>query len=533
MKKKIRVAIITDKKKCSLWKYLMISELKNSYFSEIVLNIKTKEENKNKLPVFWKLFLKVDNFLFNPSHNALLKKNLNELLTNTPILKFNKNLGSVVLKDYEIDVVINFSKINPPEYIINSSKHGLWFLNHCDLDIINKRPYAIWEILNKSPETTALLRYIKNHKLSPVTIDQTSVCTDKLSYKRNLNSILWQSYPLIVNNMKLLFTNEELFNKKMQEKEKAHSDLNISPPFLPPSNARILQHMVILYYKKSLQLLKSIFYFNQWIIIFNNKKDSNEYCLNQYKRIIPPKDRFWADPFIVKTNDKYYLFLEELIYKNKLGHLSVMEIDENGNYNNPIKILEKNYHLSYPFIFKEKDEFYMIPETSGNNNIQLYKCVSFPLKWELEKILMNDVIAVDTTIHKDNDTYWMFTNLKKQKGGSKNVELFLFSSKNLSSDDWLPHQLNPIITDVKKARPAGALFIKDNKLFRPSQNCSNYYGYGLNISEITKLSNTGFSEKTIHSILPNWKEDVIATHTFNSVDNLFVSDIKIKRRRFF
>jgi hypothetical protein len=146
---------------------------------------------------------------------------------------------------------------------------------------------------------------------------------------------------------------------------------------------------------------------------------------------------------------------------------------------------------------------------------------------------MNNIIAVDTTIHKNNDTYWMFTNIKKQKRGSKHVELFLFSSKNLITNNWTPHPLNPIVTDIKKARPAGSIFRKNNKLFRPSQNCSNYYGYGLNISEITKLSNTGFSEKTIHSILPDWKEDVIATHTFNSVDSLFVSDIKIKRRRFF
>ncbi len=55
--------------------------------------------------------------------------------------------------------------------------------------------------------------------------------------------------------------------------------------------------------------------------------------------------------------------------------------------------------------------YYMIPESSAKKDIQLYAATDFPLKWELKKILMDDVVAVDTTIYKENDTYWMFINL--------------------------------------------------------------------------------------------------------------------------
>jgi|26BtaG_2_1085354.scaffolds.fasta_scaffold01111_5 hypothetical protein len=100
----------------------------------------------------------------------------------------------------------------------------------------------------------------------------------------------------------------------------------------------------------------------------------------------------------------------------------------------------------------------MIPESSAKKDIQLYAATDFPLKWELKKILMDDVVAVDTTIYKENDTYWMFINLIMIKGGPKHVELFLFSLNKLISDQWKPQPLNPIVSDIKKSRPAGSLF---------------------------------------------------------------------------
>jgi hypothetical protein len=175
----------------------------------------------------------------------------------------------------------------------------------------------------------------------------------------------------------------------------------------------------------------------------------------------------------------------------------------------------------------------MIPETSGNEDIQLYKAIDFPLKWKLEKTMMKNVVAVDTTIYKEDNVYWMFTNIKKHKGSSKHVELNVFSSNSLLTDIWKPHPLNPVIKDVKTARPAGKLFKIKNKLYRPSQNCSNHYGYGLNISEITELNATAFKEQIATSITPNWSKNISCTHSFNSVDTMYISDVKIKRSRFF
>lgn len=536
--KKLKIALIVDHGNYFAWHNAIVKDLKESKSVEIILKIDFDEEtkkaksSKNKLPALWKLFLKIDSNFFKPKPSAAAILDNEILLNNKPSYQITSSFKPSDLAEYELDIILNLTETNSNLKIQDAARYGVWFLNHCDLDLINKRPYGIWEMIDNRPEVAGVLRYIKSGMSFPKTIDRTFSCKDGLSYKRNLNDILWQTHFLIKNNIELLATNEKLFNNKLDSNSHIYESKAINIPFLPPSNLKILSFGVLLYKNKILQLIKSKFYFDQWaLIFFNNKNGNDPFKLKSYTKILPPKDRFWADPFLIKHNNKTYLFIEELIYKNKLGHLSVMEIDEQGNYTKPETILVKDYHLSYPFVFEDNGSHYMIPETSGNNDIQLYKATDFPLKWEFQQVLMKDVIAVDTTIYKENDTYWMFTNMKKHKGASKHVELYLFSSKTLATDQWVEHPLNPIVSDIKTARPAGKLFNYNGKLYRPSQNCSNHYGYGLNFSEITVLNTNKFEEKLISVIKPDWDKAINCIHSFNSADQLYISDIKIKRKR--
>jgi len=99
-----------------------------------------------------------------------------------------------------------------------------------------------------------------------------------------------------------------------------------------------------------------------------------------------------------------------------------------------------------------------------------------------------------------------------------------FFSKELMSDEWEPHPLNPVVSDCKAARPAGKLFERDGRLYRPSQNCSVRYGYGFNLSLIEELSETDYRESVVTRVRPNWQRNLIATHTFNEAEGLHMVD---------
>jgi len=91
------------------------------------------------------------------------------------------------------------------------------------------------------------------------------------------------------------------------------------------------------------------------------------------------KGSIWADPHVVRSdNDKdFVVFFEEYLYRRKKGHISAFTISQDGRYTQPCKVLERPYHLSYPFVFKWDGDHYMIPESSENRTIENLQMHSF------------------------------------------------------------------------------------------------------------------------------------------------------------
>jgi hypothetical protein len=121
-------------------------------------------------------------------------------------------------------------------------------------------------------------------------------------------------------------------------------------------------------------------------------------ALEHFTPLVPPADRYWADPHVVHVNGRYYVFLEEFMYETRRGHIAVLELDEAGRVTPPVTVLERPYHLSYPHLFRWEDTHYLIPETRANRTIEVYRCLAFPQLWERHAVLMHNVEAVDTTL---------------------------------------------------------------------------------------------------------------------------------------
>ena len=175
----------------------------------------------------------------------------------------------------------------------------------------------------------------------------------------------------------------------------------------------------------------------------------------------------------------------------------------------------------------------MIPESINNGTIELYKCMKFPYEWEFHMILIDNIKAVDSIVFYYKSKYWLFTNLVENEGSSPHEELFLFFSNSLESIDWKSHPKNPIISDVRKSRSAGNIFIRGGRIIRPSQDCSKRYGYGVKLNEIITLNEYEYEENEISSIKPDWDDNVKGVHTFNYDSELTIIDALVKKRRLF
>jgi hypothetical protein len=103
-------------------------------------------------------------------------------------------------------------------------------------------------------------------------------------------------------------------------------------------------------------------------------------------------------------------------------------------------------------------------------------------------------------------------------------ELGIFFSDTLRGP-WTPHPANPVVSDVRRARPAGALFRDQaGRLIRPSQDCAKAYGYAIVFSEVIALSETEYQERPFARLDPDWVKGNLGTHSYTRTDKFEVID---------
>jgi hypothetical protein len=297
-----------------------------------------------------------------------------------------------------------------------------------------------------------------------------------------------------------------------------------------PSRLSVLGLVARLFAEKIFRICQKPLFLDQWYLMFDLDKDMSM-SFHEFQEVIPPKDRFWADPHVIQADGHYFIFVEEYIFKNRKAHISVIEMDGQGNYKDPMRVLERDYHLSYPFVFQRQGRYYMVPESAEKGTIELYECTEFPHKWKFTMNLMENVNAVDTTLFHYQGEWWLFTGMAEDEDTLPLVQLFLFFSNDLFTREWTPHPLNPIEPDITRARPAGRLFTRNGRILRPSQDCSKTYGYGFYLNEVLLLSETEYLEREWISVGPDWDRKIKATHTFTSEGQLTIIDAFTRRRR--
>jgi hypothetical protein len=171
---------------------------------------------------------------------------------------------------------------------------------------------------------------------------------------------------------------------------------------------------------------------------------------------------------------------------------------------------------------------YMIPETRQERTVELYRATSFPAAWTAETVLIRDIDAVDATIQKIDGKFWMFAGVSNGKYSNCD-ELNLFFTDVLTGP-WTPHPCNPVLSDVRRARPAGALFYDRGRLIRPSQDCGKAYGYALVFSEVVTLSETQYEERLVSRLDPDSAQGILAIHTYNRTEQFEVIDKTLREQ---
>lgn len=209
-----------------------------------------------------------------------------------------------------------------------------------------------------------------------------------------------------------------------------------------------------------------------------------------YKDISDARAMFVADPFMVCEKGVWHMFFEIMNEESDKGEIGLAVSDDCLRWEYRRIVLRESFHLSYPYVFKWEDSYYMIPETLAASSVCLYKADPFPTAWSCIGTLVPERCA-DSSIFRFNEMWWMFVCAPVKKSDT----LRLYSSAHLTGP-WQEHPKSPIIEgDARIARPAGRVTLWDGKLIRFTQDCHARYGAQVRAFEITELTPTTYSEK--------------------------------------
>ena len=236
-----------------------------------------------------------------------------------------------------------------------------------------------------------------------------------------------------------------------------------------------------------------------WSIYFKLNKSKNYLKNFNFKKIIKITNipgKYLADPFLFKNNDRNYLFAEEYDIKSKIGCIVAYQLSlYSGTYIRLGKILSEKFHLSFPYIFRDKEKIYMIPETSENNDIRLYECIKFPYDWKLKKILIKNIKAVDTIVFKKNNFWWLITATANGKSNQFIKFNVFYSYNGFLGNKWIEMKNSNSYLNEEKSRNGGFIKYKDS-IFRVNQKSSfNNYGNKIQINQIVNIDTNDYREK--------------------------------------
>lgn len=244
--------------------------------------------------------------------------------------------------------------------------------------------------------------------------------------------------------------------------------------------------------------------------------------------VIPVTSRVWyADPIVFCRDGVDYLFCEAYDRETDLGYVAVTELDS-LHPTLPRKVLDVGKHLSYPCVFEQGGQVYMIPETTTQKNIQLFRAKRFPDEWEFITELKNGGEYADSTVYEDAEKMLVLTFEQYPENGSI-TKVHVYDGSQMLSGKLLSYPSQPF-TFSRTSRGGGKLFWHNGKLLRPAQDCTVDYGYGLHFLNVA-FTDGEYREEACASVYPeqiktNIDKKVLGVHTYALTDNYEIIDIK-------
>lgn len=193
-----------------------------------------------------------------------------------------------------------------------------------------------------------------------------------------------------------------------------------------------------------------------------------------------------ADPFLWADGDSLYIFFERVVPRGK-GEIACFRTTDLEHFEDLGVVLAEPFHLSYPFVFSDADEVFMLPEAQRSGELALYKFARFPDRLGKFRTLLDEPFA-DPFVIQQNGLWYLF--------GTSLRGLEVFVSSDLRAGKFEPHPQSPVTDDPRYSRSGGGPLIIDGNFVRVAQDCSEKYGSNVSLIAVG-ITPTTYKEEVI------------------------------------
>jgi hypothetical protein len=557
----LRLALLLDKVEQPAWVNAALADVAASGIAQIVLVILNAGSDaveparrsaltragvwyRNRRHLPYALYSKLDERRYRPASDPFSPVDISPLLKGCAVVRvtprqtkfcdyFDDDVVQEILR-HRLDVALRFGFRILKGRALEIARFGIWSFHHGDNRVNRGGPTGFWEVMEHHDTTGAMLQRLTEDLDGGQVLARSTSRTNFSSVSINRAISHWQAGGLLTRELRRLHAEGTLPGSAAPPEWSAYC----APLYTTPSPLRMASSAVKLAARLVRGKVENAFWREQWFLAYARRQaDRDEEnvphaVMFHFKEILPPPDRFWADPFPVAIEGRHWIFFEELPFAGPHAHISVLEIDAKGRVGPARPVLRLDYHLSYPFVFRWEGEWYMVPETLSRRSVELFRARRFPDEWEFIGPMLTNVDAVDATLEEIDGRWWLFAG-NQIPGTSDATALHLYHGPS-PLGPWTPHRYNPVKVDIRGARPAGRLFRKNGILYRPGQDGAPRYGSGTIVHRIDEITPTSFRETAVARILPTWRPGLLGTHTLNAAGGLTVIDVlrNIPRWRF-
>ncbi|MBA2556406.1 MAG: hypothetical protein H0V12_03520 [Chloroflexi bacterium] len=551
----LRIGLLVDSLRLPLWKRSIVELLEAANYTEVTLVLHADGPawagDRSWRTLLFRQYERMDRWLYGsrrvPEPDRLV--DCRELLGAVPraalrvghsAAPHRRELAEAdadLLHGLDLDVIIDLGSGELDGSIVAASANGVWQCHFGPGPDGGERHAGFPELAGHAPLTTVSLRRdVGCHAPSETLATATTSTVAGVSWALNRFEPLWLGTELIVQMLHRLHQHGPESLEPVPVPESCTTRAS-SPQ--ATSNAATVGFLIAALARKARRRLQhpSPDLVNEWRLAIRPIPEQADgipvlHDASGFVWLESPPGRHWADPFILEREGETWLFFEEYLHDEGRGVISAAPVNGDGRPGPARRVLDTGGHLSYPFLFEDGDDVYLLPESADRRSTTLYRATDFPHHWERAVDLGVGLQLLDTTILHENGLYWIFTTVPGRHRSGYTVLLFWAESLEGS---WHPHPASPICRDIRYARGAGSIIRSDGRLFRPVQDGAGGYGRRIHFFEIRELTMGTFREEYCGTLdptaLPDAPSRLEGVHTYNRSGHFEVIDgVRLERR---